>query len=558
MKGMELLDDACEKFQAGRYDEALEGFVQAYREGYEREWIMENIYNCYMEGNEEEFRRTYQEAAGGGMTAYKECILDFIPYRDGEYYIFDKERKKFCGIFSIRELQKAQPEGNLKNMEFSAAILDLDWNWNEEKYVLTAAKNSKIYAVCKDLRRGMSFWKIPEFTEYARNIVVFPSAGKLQEYFHEHTSVYLPKLVYGDDAQAQRELVTILNQEHAYRLTPEGRNTENVLLTIGIPTFHRGHLLLRRIRNLQKLPYDAEIEFAVSKNGTEVYQTEYDEAGKIEDARLNYYDHGKDLKPEINWHYTVEMAHGKYVLLVSDEDDIIPEALEHYLALLRDYPDVNLLRAETDLPAFNNTEREYGKQGVDAFTKSFLMQTYLSGLIVRREDFIASDLLKFEQFSDNAFYQNYPHEWWCAALNQKGDYLRETIILISVGSSVGAEEAGYKKESEENEFLPAYATYEARLQQLQGEIEFLNEFMSNDPGYLEEGMTLVMGKIAWLFLVARDRKYDLENYAKQISEYAKICTKAIEGFPLEDERKKKLLLYLRNHCIDLFKEQEAD
>lgn len=57
----------------------------------------------------------------------------------------------------------------------------------------------------------------------------------------------------------------MIQKEHEYRLTPEGRNTDKILLTIAIPTYHRGHLLLQRMKNLQKLPYDAEIEFTVSK-----------------------------------------------------------------------------------------------------------------------------------------------------------------------------------------------------------------------------------------------------------------------------------------------------
>ena len=35
--------------------------------------------------------------------------------------------------------------------------------------------------------------------------------------------------------------------------------------------------------------------------------------------------------PHLNWYKTIEKAHGKYVLLVSDEDDIEIGALEHYL-----------------------------------------------------------------------------------------------------------------------------------------------------------------------------------------------------------------------------------
>ena len=144
-----------------------------------------------------------------------------------------------------------------------------------QKHILTGAKARKIYAVCHDIYKGMSFYKIPELEEYMRNVRMFADKQQLQRYFHENTSVYLPKLFFGSDINRGIWEI-ILKQEHEYRLTPEGRNTENVLLTIGIPTFARGNLLLDRIENLCKMDYDAEIEIAVSKNGNKLFEEEYE------------------------------------------------------------------------------------------------------------------------------------------------------------------------------------------------------------------------------------------------------------------------------------------
>lgn len=49
----QLLVYACEQFERGVYDKALEIFILVYDKGYEQEWILENIYNCYMAGNED-------------------------------------------------------------------------------------------------------------------------------------------------------------------------------------------------------------------------------------------------------------------------------------------------------------------------------------------------------------------------------------------------------------------------------------------------------------------------------------------------------------------------
>ena len=67
-----MLEQACEKFQEGRYEEALKDFIAVYAKGYEKDWILENIYRCYLEGNEQEFQNAYEKYKG----------LDLIPYED--------------------------------------------------------------------------------------------------------------------------------------------------------------------------------------------------------------------------------------------------------------------------------------------------------------------------------------------------------------------------------------------------------------------------------------------------------------------------------------------
>lgn len=47
MNEKELLEYACLKFEAGRYGEALEAFILAYQKGYEKEWILQTLYECY-------------------------------------------------------------------------------------------------------------------------------------------------------------------------------------------------------------------------------------------------------------------------------------------------------------------------------------------------------------------------------------------------------------------------------------------------------------------------------------------------------------------------------
>lgn len=551
LENRELMEYACERFEEGKYDEALESFALLYMRGYEQEWLIETIYNCYMAENDEKFRKAFHPFAEKSKDIYEECILDFIPYRDGEYYIFDKELEIFRGIFSVPDLEKTDLRPVFQEMEFSGAVLELDWDWNKEKPVLAAARNRKIYAICHDRNRCMSFFKITELADYMNNIRLFSDVLEFQDYFHQNTSVYLPRILLGNKDTIEK-LDNIIDQEHQYRLTPEGRNTKNVLLTIGIPTANRGHMVLKRLENLLRMCYDAEIEIAISKNCNDYYQEEYDEVGRITDARIHYFDHGIRLKASDNWIYTVEMAHGKYVLFVSDEDDVVIEAVEHYLALLSKHPEAGLIRARTEFQCADIKENLHKKKGLEAFSAEFLRQNYLSGLIVRREDFILEDLHKLNEFSDNYFFACYPHEWWCAILSRRGDYLEDPVTLISENESLISEEVemGRKKGLElqageeglvKNSKLPTYATYESRLKQFRGYIDFIHYFMEEDCQGAEAGLALAIGKASFLFELARRYSYKPDDFLNMTDKLLWSFMEAIDEFTLEEEQKIHLL-----------------
>ncbi len=563
MDEKQLVDYACLRFEEGTYDEALEAFVLAYSKGYEREWILENIYACYMAGNEPLFREAYGKQGFDSGVSYEACTLDFIPYKDGEYYIFDKSCAEFCGKFSIVELEHIEPLEALKYVEFSAAAVEFDGNWGQYQELLTEAVNRKVYAVCHDMQRGMSYWKIPELEKYLTNVRMFSGLDDMQQYFHENTAVYLPKIVYGGN----QELSDLFDREHAYRLTPEGRNTENVLLTIAIPTANRGYLLPKRMENLLRMSYDSEIEIAISKNCTRFYEEDYAKIAAIPDARVNYYDHGKELKYYKNWHYAVEMSHGKYVLLVADEDEVILEALEHYLRLLSENWDLSMMRVKTVFQYSKLVKREFARKGRDAFLCAFLRQNYMSGLIVRREDFIQANLMELEEYKENTFYRYYPHEWWCAMLSQMGNIMFEPIELIAEGDSVLKDEVKMYREqgllgNDEGTVgttaFPKYSTYQARLEQFAGEVEFIKWFCKSDMEWKSLALEKAINKLATMFALARDYEYDVDHFQSWIDEYAGQCMDVIDAEITDENQKVKLLQRVYNNCRDLigFHEQK--
>lgn len=109
---------ACEKFEQQKYDEALEAFILLYGKGYERDWIKNSIYQCYVDGNESQFESVFELHAKGIKVNYEDCKIDFVPYKDGQYYMFDKEIQQFIGIFSIDDFMQTEPDPLLKQKNF--------------------------------------------------------------------------------------------------------------------------------------------------------------------------------------------------------------------------------------------------------------------------------------------------------------------------------------------------------------------------------------------------------------------------------------------------------
>lgn len=559
MNEKELLEYACLKFEAGRYDEALEAFILTYQKEYEKEWILQTLYECYINPNEDEFYKNFQSERSRIQCKYEECILDFLPYKEGKYFIFDQELKIFLGIFDTEACYSSNPEEAFMKDEFSSVIVEIDWDYRKITDIISVAGEKSVYLILTDHKRADSFWKVPEFAAAMKKVKIFDSADNFQNFFHTHTDVYLPRQVFTENDQRLKELSQLIEKEHQYRITAEGRNSDNILLTIGIPTHNRGNILLKRLENLVKIPYDTEVEIVISKNGTALYQEEYKRASEIKDARIRYFNIDRELKPHENWYNVIKNARGKFVLFVSDEDDLNIDALGHYLYLLKKNPQLSQIRAKTT-GVYARLEKAYGKKGIDAFSKVFLQQNYLSGLIVNREIFLAQNVLKYEKYKDNVFYQNYPHEWWCAALSMAGDCLRETVTLVIENDNVLEEEiAMYEKMGlvEEGTLIDKvnklvfYATYESRFEQFWGQVEFLEFFMKDDQNGILLGLRMAIHKLAYLLKLARSQGYKKEIFEDVVEKFVKISENGMDELELGNKEQAQMLMFIRKCAIDL-------
>lgn len=182
-RGMEYL-------KAGQYAEAVSDLIAAYESEYEKELILESLYECFIRPSEQKFQENYKKNSKGiSQMPYQECILDFIPVSDTRFYIFDKEEQKFCGLFELGEI--SLPE---KKTECNGVLYTDTWDIREMCSDLKEKKYDVLYILPEDVeRRFLSFCKLPKFKKlYLENAIIFQNEASMIRYFEENLSRRLP------------------------------------------------------------------------------------------------------------------------------------------------------------------------------------------------------------------------------------------------------------------------------------------------------------------------------------------------------------------------------
>ena len=113
---------------------------------------------------------------------------------------------------------------------------------------------------------------------------------------------------------------------------------KNYALTIAIPTYNRLEKLKICLKRLMEQKKIEQIEIIVSDNastdGTGEYMTEL--VKKAENIR--YYRNTENVGPDKNFLNCFDKAVGEYVLLLGDDDFLLPMAVEHLLDTLEKKP----------------------------------------------------------------------------------------------------------------------------------------------------------------------------------------------------------------------------
>ncbi|ATW25675.1 hypothetical protein [Candidatus Formimonas warabiya] len=249
-------------FHNKSYEESVKMLIAAYDLDYMKDQILEMIYDCFIDPNKEEFEDTYKinlqafdSNYFGEKIVFKDLLLDFIPVTDNRYFVFDKEENSFKGLLDITDIKEGTKQYVVENLqdEFSDFLFVDIWDVRKLNQYKQSLQGYGIYCLMNYPGKMLAFLKIPSIISFFSDMIVFGSDEKLYHYFYNRKEVYLPRNIAGLDQSRRAEINELIDKIHQYRLTPEGRTDSNVLLSICIPSYNRGHRALESVYSLQNM-----------------------------------------------------------------------------------------------------------------------------------------------------------------------------------------------------------------------------------------------------------------------------------------------------------------
>ncbi len=195
-------------FELDQYEQAVQNWICAYELNYNRGEILDNLYQCFILPNENEFRNNFQQNNNWvAELTYADCVLDFIPVDEQNFYIFNRESKIFGGKISLDKLSFGQ-----KDCSRSALYVDT-WDVREiVKHVYEKNYGNVYLYLDKYKKEFVSFLKLPMFAELCiEKIKLFYDEASMRKFFFEQPFEYLPKQVIAENAENAENAERYLN-----------------------------------------------------------------------------------------------------------------------------------------------------------------------------------------------------------------------------------------------------------------------------------------------------------------------------------------------------------
>lgn len=466
-------------FENGKYEEALLCFIAAYESGEDHELVLNSIYDCYVCPNEEEFRDSYMNNKDVSCNLeYDELLIDFIPVSDERFYMFHKGEKRFLGCLNLPQIIQREKASIL------SVLITEEWDFREYQNILFQNNWGVTYFVVgKEAPLFYSFFKIPHFVEkYLKYALFFKDVRHMEEFFSSHEEFYLPHLIGGKNTGGYKDVITKI---HEFRLANGGKERENVFLSICIPSYNRGKLALKLVKELLQEPYDLEIEIVVSDNGSEKECEYYKQISEINDVRVRYHRFDKNRGFAENFHMLMRMAKGIFSIFMSDEDHFVPSVLLQVLDVLSKNEKVGVAYL-LDTEFFRINDWWYEKAGIKA---AFMgkEQRYMSGIIINNKALQSIDGEKWiMNHRENSAYKWYTHTVYALYLGYYTDAMRLKFPGVVKGQTGATAEENLsegfemEKSKDDDTHILRYMWPESRIEQMQAYLKLERELFQDD------------------------------------------------------------------------------
>ena len=513
-------------FELGQYDQSVHDFIQAYKLDYEKELILENLYQCFVYPNEQEFKDNFKKNSGEfTQLDYDACELDFIPVSEWKFYIFDKEEQNFKGWFIL----DYKPIQGIEN-EFNSILYTNIWDIREIVPDMFKCNRNTIYIVLNELEaKFVSFFKLPNFKQiYCDKFVVFKNDLYMRSFFEEYEEFYLPKLIHSSHTQKYLNMVDTIHQNRICSEKGVKQERKNIFLSVCLPSYNCGTKALRKVEYLLKCPYDSEIEFIISNNASTVERDGYEKIRKIKDARIRYYEYTQYQEKNMNILKTLELAQGMFAVLLDDENCINLEYLAEYFNFLKSYANCGVLIASGSYTDIKNIYSA-GISAIDISSNMNNMNGMAFNLGLCSAKKIYDILYKIRK---NVFVKDYVHICVAMLLAKISDLVISDLDIIVNFTQI----YGIEQNTEEENRILSHMNSESRIAQQNGFLDFCDEYLDFDKNIFIKMFLKRCDHTYFLIQAAYDMIESFEQFGEKQEVYYEIYLeqkKYLDIFPRE-------------------------
>jgi len=535
-------------FGLHEYESFFKILYKAQQYGYSKDEIEKLLWEAFVEPNVNEFQTMYETNINYLISnnyinttismSFQELPFWLLPTGiENEYYLYDKKQKLIQEKVSLYKYQKL--EVSLTQEEFSDYLLIENDSWSNILSITNQVRKQekKTYIVLNNIGKFLSCMQGALLNkDIISNVLIFDDFNSMDDYF-KNTDVYLPRNIINLVDQS-KNAENYINVIHNYRINKEKRKRDNILLSICIPSFNRGNRAYENVIHLLQSRYDEEIEFIVSNNGTQNdTKRYYEKIEDIGDARLKYFSFEENKGFAINFAKVCELAGGKYILVLSDEDLVDIGALDKVMNILIHSKDsLAVIRTSSDRQS--KPPVKIASAGKDALLTFMLTSNYVSGIIFNNKLLRKYKGIEYiYDNQDNSVCLFYPHMFLELLLSQYGSVQGTDLILIHEGRAEKTDIGTMEHVSTEVK-IPYYSTIEGRKKQHKSFFDIFKslEICEKDSKLLREMYIRLCTKtlyLSYLSIIIFYKKTKM-NTSEMLREVYELCIS--KGFFEENDK----------------------